>query len=264
MNQTVTELDQKARLTLEYDKVLDMLAEQTGCDGARERAKQLTPAAELDEVKERLALTEQARLLIGRKGSPPIYGVKDIVPALERAQKGAALSPRELLRVATVLRAARALQSYIEQDTEDTPGIREMFSLLTPQKTLKERITTAILSEDEISDAASPELASIRRKIMAASARIKETLQHMIRTPAYQKYLQEPIVTLRGDRYVLPVKQEYRGMVPGILLCGAHGRGGGKQRPQGAARQGGRRNRAHPAGAVGLCRGAGAGDCAQL
>lgn len=217
MNQTVTDLDKKARLTLEYDKVLDMLAEQAGCDGARERAKRLCPAVHADEVRESLALTGQACLLIGRKGSPPIYGVKDILPSLERAQKGAALSPREMLRVATVLRAARALQSYIEQDTEDAPDIREMFSLLAPQKTLEERITTAILSEEEISDQASPELASIRRKITAASARIKETLQHMIRTPAYQKYLQEPIVTLRGDRYVVPVKTEYRAEVPGLV-----------------------------------------------
>ena len=217
MNQSMTELDRKALFTLEYDKVLALLMEQTGCDGARERAQQLLPASHVDEVRERLALTEQARLLIGRKGSPSIYGVKDILPALQRAEKGAALSPRELLRVATVLRAARSLQSYIEQDAEDAPGIREMFSLLAPQKTLEERITTAILSEDEISDRASPELASIRRKIMAASSRIKETLQRMIRTPSYQKYLQDPIVTLRGDRYVVPVKTEYRAEVPGLV-----------------------------------------------
>ncbi len=217
MKETVTELDRKALLTLEYDKILSLLMEQTDCDGARERASQLLPSSDLDEVRERLSLTEQARLLIGRKGSPSVYGVKDVLPSLQRAEKGASLSPKELLRVATVLRAARGLIAYIEQDTEDTPEIRKLFELLTPQKTLEERITEAILSEEEISDRASPELASIRRKIAGASSRIKETLQRMIRLPAYQKYLQEPLVTLRGDRYVIPVKTEYRAEVPGLV-----------------------------------------------
>ncbi|MBQ2697407.1 MAG: endonuclease MutS2, partial [Clostridia bacterium] len=217
MNQTLSELDRKALVTLEYNKVIEKLKEQAACDGSRELAEQLLPASHPDEIKERLALTEQARLLIGRKGSPPIHGIRDVTEALQRAVKMAALSPRELLRVAALLRTVRGLKQYIEQDTEDTPALREMFSLLTPQKTLEDRISTAILSEEEISDRASPELAAIRRKIASASSRIKETLQNMIRSPSYQKYLQEPIVTLRGDRYVVPVKTEHRADVPGLV-----------------------------------------------
>ncbi|NLT58479.1 MAG: endonuclease MutS2 [Clostridiales bacterium] len=217
MNQTAIELNQKALTTLEFDKVLALLAEQAGCDGARERAAALLPARRLEEAQRLQDATAQACLLIGRKGSPPVYGVKDIRPSVERAEKGALLSPKELLRIGNVLRATRALPAYLEQEGGEVPLIADLFRPLSPQKTLEERIAQSFISEEELSDHASPELADIRRKINGASGRIKETLQRMIRSPAYQKYLQEPIVTLRGDRYVLPVRAEYRAEVPGLV-----------------------------------------------
>ncbi|HWQ50504.1 MAG TPA: endonuclease MutS2 [Terriglobales bacterium] len=212
-----SQLINKSMRTLEFDRVLELLQEKCGSDGSRERAAALTPSPHLDEVQERQQRTAQAYTLVGRKGSPPAGGVKDIRESVAHAVKGATLTMLELLRVAAVLKATRQCIDYIEEDTEDAPGMRELFSLLTAQKTLEERIVTSILNEEEVADLASPELARIRRQISSASQRIRDTLQKMIRSPSYQKYLQDPIITIRASRFVIPVKAEFRSEVPGLV-----------------------------------------------
>ncbi len=213
----MTKLMQKTYKTLEFNRVLDLLIEKCSCDGSRKKASELTPSPYLEEVEERQVRTAEAFTLIARKGSAPTSGIKDITEAVSHSKKGATLSMLELLRIAAVLKSARQCETYIAEDCEDAPSLREIFNLLTPQKTLEETILSSILSEEEMADRASPELAKIRRQTMAASQKVRDTLQRMIRSPSYQKYLQDQIVTIRGDRFVLPVKAEHRGDVPGLV-----------------------------------------------
>ncbi len=163
-----------------------------------------------------LAETSAACRLMETKGVPGFRGAVDVSDALMRAERGGSLSPAELLRVAGVLRCTRTVKSYGE--TDHVPCVLDpLFSQLIPNRFLEDKITTAILSEDEIADAASTELASIRRKMRAQSAKIKESLQKIISSPAYAKALREPIITMRGDRYVVPVKAESKASVPGLV-----------------------------------------------
>ncbi len=212
-----SQLFNKSLRTLEFDRVLTLLSEKCGNDGAREKAAALTPSPHFDEVEDAQHRTAEAYTLVGRKGSPPAGGIKDIRESVTHAVKGATLTILELLRVAAVLKATRQCIEYFEEDTEDAPRIRELFRLLTAQKTLEERIVTSILNEDELADLASPELARLRRQISSASQRVRDTLQKMIRSPSYQKYLQDPIITIRGSRFVIPVKAEFRSEVPGLV-----------------------------------------------
>ena len=207
----------KTQKTLEFDRVLTLLSEKCTNDGAREKAAALSPSPYFDEVVQRQQKTAEAYTLIGRKGSPPAGGIKNIREVVSHAVKGASITMLDLLRVAAVLKASRQCIGYIEEDAEDAPLMRELFRLLLAQKTLEERIVASILSEDEMSDQASPELARIRRQMSVASQRVRDTLQKMIRSPSYQKYLQDPIITIRGDRFVIPVKSEFRSEVPGLV-----------------------------------------------
>ena len=154
--------------------------------------------------------------LITLKGSPSFGGIVDVGASLSRADRGGCLSPEELLRVATVLKAARTAKEYAEGDAVES-GLDIFFRQLTPNKFFEERIFTSILSKDEIADAASSELASIRRKIRQQSSKIRESLQKIITSPTYAKILQEPIVTIRSDRFVVPVKAECKSQLPGLV-----------------------------------------------
>ncbi len=203
--------------SLELDKVLEMLAGETGCEDAAQLARQLEPADNLPEAKRLMQETGDAYQLMARFGSPSFAQLKNTPTALRRAAAGASLSLRELLDIAETLRVIRSLAEWRAHCEGISTSLDDRFSVLAPNKYLEERIHTAILSEEEVADAASPALADIRRKMRAASSRIREQLDKMIRSPAYQKLLQDPIVTIRDGRFVVPVKAEHRSEVPGLV-----------------------------------------------
>ncbi len=206
---------QKTLSALEYDKILLQLASHAPTEGARHRALSLMPEDEYEIVLRRQSETADARRLIGSKGYPPFTSDEGVMDAIGRAEKGATLSPRELLAIAGVLRAARHFVEYLE--TYETPTALDVyFDRLIAVRPLEDRITRIILGEDLVADEASPALAEIRRKVRAANNRIKDTLSTYI-GGARSKFLQENIVTMRNGRYVIPVKSEYRGEIKGLL-----------------------------------------------
>lgn len=207
----------KALHTLEFEKIVDMLAESAQTDGAKELAKTLKPSDDEEYIKKLLEQTSAAKQLVSVKNMPSFGAVKDINSSLERALKSAVLTPRELLDIATVLRTARRLLDYIKTDKRADNILDVIFDRLTGNRRLEEKITRAIIAEDMIADEASPELADIRRKIRNENNKIKDSLQKMINGSTYSKYLQENIVTMRNGRYVIPVKNEYKNEIKGLI-----------------------------------------------
>ena len=207
---------QKSLTKLELDKVLALLADHASSPAAKERCLAVQPLNDAEDIRLLQAQTSAACKLITLKGSPSFGGIVDVGASLSRADRGGCLSPEELLRVATVLKAARTAKDYAEGDAVES-GLDIFFRQLTPNKFFEERIFTSILSKDEIADAASSELASIRRKIRQQSSKIRESLQKIITSPTYAKILQEPIVTIRSDRFVVPVKAECKSQLPGLV-----------------------------------------------
>ena len=207
---------QKSLTKLELDKVLALLADHASSPAAKERCLAVRPLDDAEDIRLLQAQTSAACKLITLKGSPSFGGIVDVGASLGRADRGGCLSPEELLRVATVLKAARTAKEYAEGDAVES-GLDIFFRQLTPNKFFEERIFTSILSKDEIADAASSELASIRRKIRQQSSKIRESLQKIITSPTYAKILQEPIVTIRSDRFVVPVKAECKSQLPGLV-----------------------------------------------
>lgn len=206
---------QKALSVLEFDKIREQLSLHAPTDGARAKALSLMPSEYYDVVVRRQRETADARRLIACKGYPPFVGDAGVEEAVGRAEKGATLTPRELLSVATVLRSARHLIEYCDGKEFET-ALDVYFSRLIAVRPLEERVTRVIIGEDMIADEASPALADIRRRIRAANNRIKDTLATYI-GGARQKYLQENLVTMRNGRYVIPVKAEYRGEIKGLV-----------------------------------------------
>ena len=207
---------EKTLKTLEYDKIITMLVECAATDGAKARAKALIPSDDFDLVTERQIRTDDAKRLINAKGYPTFSAPESTVGASERAYKGAQLSPRELLDVASLLYSARMMIDYISQDKPFETSLDHIFQRLIPNRALEDKIRKAILSEDMIADEASPALAEIRRKIRNTNNKIKDTLANYV-GGVRNKYLQENIVTMRGGRYVVPVKAEYKNEMKGLV-----------------------------------------------
>ena len=203
-------------IALELPKVLDLLAAETASADAAAQARALTPSTDVYEVTRRLDETSEAQSLLLRHGAPSLGGIRNVCTAAKRAQTGAPLSLRELLDVAELLRVFRAIAGWRSHLEGETVLDRVLDGIL-PNKFLEEKITHAILAEDTVADNASPELASLRRKSRAASSRVRESLDKLIRSPSYQKALQDPIVTLREGRFVVPVKAECRSEVAGLV-----------------------------------------------
>ena len=203
--------------TLELHKILDMLSEQAGNDETRRMIAELEPETDIGKVKESLKKTEDAFELSVKFGTPPFYSFKDVRGSLQRAQSGSSLSLRELLDICSMLKQIRGLTDYHASCGDVTTVLDPLFEELSPNKWLEDKIQNAILTEDEIADTASAELANIRRKIAQAGVRIRESLDKMVRSADVQKSLMDNIVTVRDGRYVLPVKAEYKGNVRGIV-----------------------------------------------
>lgn len=209
-------LYEKSLYKLELDQILSMLADCAGSEEGKTACRALMPTSDLDDVNVLLAETTAAVDLCTQKGNPSFSGVKNVAPALDRAHRGGTLHPSELLSIAGVLRCTRTVKSYVSDDEKDTV-LDPMFRMLCPNKYLEGKIFGAILSEEEIADNASPALADIRRHMRIQSAKIKDSLQKVISSPAYAKLLREPIITIRQGRYVVPVKSECKNDVPGLV-----------------------------------------------
>ncbi len=207
---------EKTYRTLEFDKVKTLLSSNAVCEGAKEKCMALTPIFDVEKINKALEETDDAAFLLGKKGAPAIGGVKNVNVSLLRAKKGASLTLRELLDIAKVLTTTAKLLDYRDESVASRHIVR-YFNSLVPDKYLESKIERSIISDDEISDNASSTLSDIRRKINRAIAKAKEILSGMIKSPTYQRFLQEPIVTMRGDRYVVPVKAEFRGEIKGLV-----------------------------------------------
>ena len=207
---------EKTLNTLEFDKIRQMLSDVCPTEGASRLALSLSPTDREDLIRQRQRRTTDARRLSDAKGMPSFGHVTDIGDVCERALKGAVLTPRELLDAAAVLRTSRMLLDYIRSNRLFDTVLDEIFERLLPNRQLEDRISRSIISEELISDEASPALSDIRRKIRAGNAKIKETLAKYI-GGSYSKYLQENIVTQRGGRYVIPVKAECRNDIKGLI-----------------------------------------------
>lgn len=202
---------------LELDKILDMLANETSCSVTKENALNLKPCFSLFEVKTLIKETEDAYMLSGKFGTPSFGGITSPINSLRRAQAGGSLSMLELLRTAQTLRTVRSLKQWRQKSMNMVTSLDNYFNSLIPNKNLEETITRSILSEDEMSDNASSTLSSIRRKIKTTSVKARNVLDKIVRSSTYQKYLQDAIITIRDGRYVVPVKAEFRGEIPGLV-----------------------------------------------
>ncbi|GAW29240.1 MULTISPECIES: endonuclease MutS2 [unclassified Carboxydocella] len=202
---------------LEYSKIIAQLADCTMSNLGRELAENLLPTTEEAEIRRRQQETQEARELLRVYPDLPWSGLKDPRQAVGRAKRGAVLAPEELLAVADSMRASRRLKRFFAELKEHYPLLQEYAANLASFKPVEDAIYRAILPGGEVADEASPRLAALRRQIRSHSVRVKEKLEQIIRSPEWQKMLQDPIVTQRGDRYVVPVKNEYRGQFPGLI-----------------------------------------------
>jgi len=210
----MSELFERSIQTLELPQVLEMLSGCAVTEEGRERALRLRPMADLEDVQRAQEETTAAVKLMVLRGTPGFAGIRPVAASLQRADMGGSLNTRELLEVAAVLRAARTAGDYGAGE-EKTP-ISHLFHALTPNRFLEETITNSIVGEDELADSASTELAAIRRHMRAAEAKVREVLQKLI-SSNQSKYLQESIITIRSDRYVVPVKSEHKNAIPGLV-----------------------------------------------
>ena len=203
--------------SIEFDKVLERLAEFTSCDDARYNALHLRPESNLDLARALLSQTVDAHMLLARFGGPSFGGLKNVNNALSRANAGSVLNTRELLDIGGVLRVIRTLSQWRASNAGVQSVLDPLFNALSPNKFLETAIFNAIISEEEISDNASPTLADIRRKIRRQEAKVREQLEKFSRSQVHSKFLQENIITQRNGRYVVPVKSEHRNEVAGLV-----------------------------------------------
>lgn len=208
-------MDARSLTILEYDKIIHELAQMAHSSLGRDRCDELLPVSDLAEVKSRQAETDDAVKLILEKGVLPLGGISDIRPSVARARSEAQLSCGELMRVGAFLRAVVRLKAQLPEDADLNRIVYQLLTQLRPARELEQRLDEAIAGEDELHDRASVQLASIRRRIRDTQNEVKESLARIVRSHA--RALQDQLVTLRGDRYVVPVKAEHRGEIPGIV-----------------------------------------------
>ena len=213
----MSELFDKSIRTLELPAVLELLAAQAISAEAKDRCRRLVPETEAEEVLRLQDQTDAARAMIGLRGSPSFSGVKPVAEALARADRGGSLNTHELLTIAGLLTAARRVREYFNEDAQEKTVIDHLFLSLHGNRYLEDRIKNSILDEDEIADSASPELADIRRHMRQAASKSRQVLQRIISSPSYAKVLQEAIITQRDGRFVVPVKAEHKGDLPGLV-----------------------------------------------
>ena len=215
------DLHEKSLRILELPVVLDVLAGEAVSETAKDAARELRPSGDSNIVKNRLDETTAAKNMMILRSSPPFSGVKDIRGTVKRADLGGMLNTRELLDIAALLRASAAAVIYSSKERGEGDSVKTaidyLFHALISNKHLENKISSVIVTEDEISDNASNELSNIRRHMRISSDKVRQALNKIITSPAYSKALQEPIITMRNDRYVVPVKAEHKSSVPGLV-----------------------------------------------
>ncbi len=202
---------------LEFTKIRERLASKALTPMGAEKCLSLAPSDHLAEIQLWQAETEEAAVILQYLGASPLVEFDDVRASISLAEKGATLSPRALLSIASLLAAARSARSALDTDRENTPLLKSKAQAIVSLRNVEIDITNAIISEDEIADRASNELMNIRRHLRGATERIKERLNQMVRNPNFQKYLSDTIITMRNDRYVIPVRADSRAMVPGLV-----------------------------------------------
>ena len=202
---------------LEFTKIRERLAEKALTPMGAELCMQLAPSCDRAEIELWQAETEEATVILQYLGSSPLAPFEDVRSSVMLADKGATLSPKALLTIASLLAAARSARSALVTERENTPLLKSKAQGIVSLRNVEDDITTAIISEEEIADRASNELMNIRRHLRGATERIKEKLNQMVRNPNFQKYLTDTIVTMRNDRYVIPVRADSRANVPGLV-----------------------------------------------
>jgi len=213
-------MDQKSLKVLEYNKIIDLLATKASSSLGLKYIEQLIPKPNYKEVKDMLEETSEAQGILIKRGHVNLGGIQDISDSVRRAEIGAVLDPGSLLKISDNLRAARNLKRSLtpgEEEDFNYPIIQSLSNALYVYRDIEEEINNAIISEIEISDNASPTLRSIRRGILQKNQSIRSKLNSIISSTTYQKYLQDAIISVRGDRFVVPVKAEYRSQVSGII-----------------------------------------------
>lgn len=210
-------MNEKALRVLEFYKIKDMIKNYTQTSAGKDLIDTLKPYDNIYEVREHLEESREALMLLAKKGSPPFEGLYDVREGISRAEKASTLMPGQLLRIANMLRCARRFKDYVsrKEEEESFRVIEDICEGLVPLKKLEDEILLAIVGEDEISDKASTTLYNIRRALKDKNASIKDKVNSLIRSNS--KFLQDNLYTIRGDRYVLPVKAEHKGAVPGLV-----------------------------------------------
>lgn len=207
-------MNTRALKVLEYNKILNIIGDMASCEDAKRKIEAMLPSPNFDEVESMQIGCAQASSMLIMHGDAPISPLKNVTAALKRTQRGGTMSLGELLAVASVLRVSRRLAGYIS-NTDKFDTLSSMAKSLYLNKSLEQRLTDAIISDEEVADCASAQLAALRRKQAQLGDKVRQILNSMLKS--YSKYLQEPIITMRSDRYVLPVKAEHKASVPGIL-----------------------------------------------
>jgi len=204
--------------TLEFDAVREMLARHTSFSASHQLAVELTPTADLRGAQRRQAATAEALKLPGLRPNLHMGGVHDVRPSAERAKVGAALGAQELLDVASTVRGARAWRHGLSALPDETPTLLELSqALLSDHPGLVEDIQDAISESGEVLDSASPALARIRAELRGAHDRLVTRMREIMSAPPFRDAVQDPVVTQRSGRYVIPIRAESRGQVPGIV-----------------------------------------------
>lgn len=210
-------MNERSIRVLEFYKIKEKLRKYAVTSGGKELVDKLAPYSSAYEVREALEESREALELLIKKGNPPFEGLHDVREGIERAKKGGCLNPAQLLYIGTMLRCTSRIQEYLTRKEEEESFLKleDLAYILTPIKNLENEIENAIVSEEEISDRASSTLHNIRRSLKEKNSSVREKINSIVRSNA--KYLQDAIYTMRGDRYVLPVKAEYKGAVPGLV-----------------------------------------------
>ena len=210
-------MDSAALRTLEYTKVIDRLVNLVATQRGRELAEALQPSSEYQTVESNLALTEDAVRVLRHAASIPFGGIRDLRQVLGRARVGGGLSGEELLAVGSTLRAVRLLKGFFAEYAEFIGGLEPWVQGLTVLRNSEFAIERSIDDNGTVKDDASEKLSQLRREIRVIQGRIKDKLDSILRSSQYKSYFQDALYTMRGDRYVIPIKQEYRHQFPGIL-----------------------------------------------
>ena len=208
----------KALKTLEFDKILDKLGSYTESADVKKRIYELVPYTDIEEARAAQKETTEAMSTLLKLGSPPVnLSADNVLGAVKRTERDGVMHTSELISVSRLLYIARRMKSYLGEAADECAVLHGIEENIITAKQLEDKINSCIVSENEIADDASPELNTIRRKIRNLNGKIRDSLNSMIHSNHYKKFLQDPIVTMRSDRYVIPVKSEYRSEVNGIV-----------------------------------------------